>query len=149
MFCDGCLTPHHIGYAVTNIEDSKKTFGFLGFCVINEQYNDFERNVNIQFMKNKGLMIELIAVADTRRHSEIDFLMKKGNGKSGVTPYHTCFEVERFEETIAKQREKRFVLLSHPAPAPALGGKRVAFLYHKNTGLIELLERERLDTRPK
>ena len=148
MFCDGSLTPHHIGYAVLDIEDSKRTFELLGFSAINEQHSDSLRNVNIQFMKNNAYMIELIAIADICRHSDMNFLIKNGR-KFEVTPYHVCFEVDDLEEAMAELREKRFVLSAHPAPAPAMRGRLVAFMYHRNTGLIELLEREcHVDKRP-
>ena len=37
-------------------------------------------------------------------------------------------------------RTKRFLLVSGPVPACALGDRRIAFLYNKNNGLIELVE---------
>ena len=141
MFCDRGLTPHHTGYAVLDIADSKKTFELLGFSAAGEQYNDSLRNVNILFMKSGAYLIELITKADGGRRSDVDFLMKSGL-MPGVAPYHICFEVDGLEEIMAELRKKRFVLSSPPAPAPALSGRRAAFMYHRNTGLIELLERE-------
>ena len=58
----------------------------------------------------------------------------------GVTPYHICYEVEDIEATIAELRGQRFLLVNGPVPACAMENKRIAFLYQKNTGLIELVE---------
>ena len=60
--------------------------------------------------------------------------------KGGVSPYHICYTVPSLEETVAQMRERRWVVTAPPEPAPALEGRRVAFLYHTHAGLIELLE---------
>ena len=59
---------------------------------------------------------------------------------AGVTPYHFCYEVRNIDEAIAALRTKRFLLVSGPVPACAMDNKRVAFMFQKNTGLIELVE---------
>jgi methylmalonyl-CoA/ethylmalonyl-CoA epimerase len=135
---------HHIGYAVRNIDDSRKSFELLGFYPVGSEHRDYLRNVDILFMKNMADTVELIAIADRNTRSDIDFLTKSGRNQF-VGPYHVCFEVRDLESAVRELREKRFVISSEVAPAPAICGRRVVFLYHKNTGLIELLEGEVTD----
>jgi len=59
----------------------------------------------------------------------------------GVSPYHICYTVADIELTVKElRRQQKFVLVAKPVPACALENKRVAFLYKKEVGLIELLE---------
>ena len=60
--------------------------------------------------------------------------------KSGVTPYHFCYEVDDIDEAVSNLRKERFIVVSKPVPAVALCGSRVSFLYNKQVGLIELVE---------
>ena len=60
--------------------------------------------------------------------------------KSGVTPYHTCYEVDGIEEAIAELRREHYVQVSKPSRATAISGCRVSFMYHKDVGLIEIAE---------
>ena len=59
---------------------------------------------------------------------------------AGVTPYHMCYEVQDIAQAIGELRDQRFLLVSGPVPACAMEDRRVAFLFQKNTGLIELVE---------
>ena len=59
---------------------------------------------------------------------------------AGVTPYHMCYEVQDIEAAIASLREQRFLLVNGPVPAWAMDDRRIAFLFQKNTGLVELVE---------
>jgi hypothetical protein len=79
---------HHVGYAVSDIEDSEKAFEILGFKTEGVKCNDPERNVDILFMKNHAAMIELIAVADEGKRSDIDAVRKWMQGGT-TSPYHT------------------------------------------------------------
>jgi methylmalonyl-CoA/ethylmalonyl-CoA epimerase len=44
------------------------------------------------------------------------------------------------EEAIKELRKMKYLLLSSPVPAPAISNYKVAFLYNKKVGLIELVE---------
>jgi methylmalonyl-CoA/ethylmalonyl-CoA epimerase len=58
----------------------------------------------------------------------------------GVSPYHICYKVQDMEAAITMLRGQRFLLVSGPVAACAMQDRRVAFLFQKNTGLIELVE---------
>ncbi len=61
--------------------------------------------------------------------------------KAGVSAYHFCYEVENLNDSIAELRKKKFMLLVKPVEAVAFDGRKICFLYHKDAGLIELLEK--------
>lgn len=58
----------------------------------------------------------------------------------GSRPYHICYECENLEEKIRELQSENFLLIREPQPAPAIGNRRVAFMYGENVGQIELLE---------
>ena len=78
--------------------------------------------------------IELLAPVDEKSP------VNRTLATSGVTPYHICYETTDIESTVKELRKKQFVCVSKPVPACAIQNKRVAFLYHKDVGLIELVE---------
>jgi methylmalonyl-CoA/ethylmalonyl-CoA epimerase len=48
--------------------------------------------------------------------------------------------VESIEDAVAELRKMRYIVVRKPEPAIAFGNKRVCFLYHKQVGLIEIVE---------
>lgn len=129
---------HHIGYAVRSISDSIPFFESLGFRSEGDIYVDTDRSIYIHFMINGNYKIELVESLDKLKSDVKNYVLKNGN-----IPYHICYVVESIDEEIKDLNNKRFKLLKKPECAIALGGKKVAFLYHKNIGLIELLEKGR------
>jgi len=125
---------HHIGYAVRSLQAAKQKFQLLGFSPFGEEVMDVARNVRIQFMENAGVLIELIT--PLKEDSPVSQILSK----AGNSPYHVCYEVENIPRTAEELRAQHFLLLSPPSAAVACGGSRVAFLFHKDIGLIELLE---------
>ena len=123
----------HIGYAVKNIENAKNEMESLGFT-FGMVVKDSDRNIFICFGKNAGYRVEL--VAPISKGSSIDVLLTK----IGPTPYHLCFSSRNIEKDIVCLEKKRFKVIMPLAPAIALGGKRVAFLYSLQAGLIEIVE---------
>jgi methylmalonyl-CoA/ethylmalonyl-CoA epimerase len=64
--------------------------------------------------------------------------------KSGVVPYHICYSVKNIKLAISSLKTKQFILLSTPVEAVAINNKNICFLYNKNVGLIELVEKDNL-----
>ncbi len=125
---------HHIGYAIKDIEKSIPAFELLGFEKINEVIYDKERNVKIQLLKNESRLVELIAPLS--EESPVSLIIEK----NGNTPYHLCYNTDAIFETIQNLRKNEYVLIEPPEPALAFNGKLAAFLFHKEVGIIELLE---------
>jgi methylmalonyl-CoA/ethylmalonyl-CoA epimerase len=135
---------HHVGYAVRDINKSRKAFEMLGCVARGEVCDDERRNVKILFMACDGgqsspPMIELIEKLDSRLPSPVDSLLKNRR----AAPYHLCYEVAGPDETAARLTSGGgYRLLREAAPAPAVGERRVVFLYSIHAGIVELLEAE-------
>ena len=60
-----------------------------------------------------------------------------------MSPYHICYELDNINDGILKLKLKKFVPLSKPVPARALNDRLICFLYNRDVGLIELLQKEK------
>ncbi|MBQ3079371.1 MAG: VOC family protein [Clostridia bacterium] len=125
---------HHIGYLVKKIARAAEKFEKLGFCAVSDCVHDEARGIEILFMKNGETVIELVCPADP--DSQVTGLVKR----LGNTPYHICYETEDIEKDVEHLAQNGYVLVNPPQPAPAIDGKRVAFLMNGAIGLIELVE---------
>ena len=124
----------HIGYAVKDIEGSKKYFETLGFK-FEENINDGDRNSTLCFGVNGGYRIELIA-PNSDEQSPVDTYLKK----VGPIMYHICYKVDDIEESIEALKKSGFILTKSPAKAVAFNNNKVAFMYNTKIGSIELVE---------
>lgn len=125
---------HHIGYAVKNIEEAVKTFQQLGYTLGGGITKDDFRCVKICFMKNGNECVEL--VAPNGEKTPVDGVLKL----NGATPYHICYEVNNLDNSIAELKKQKFMVVQKPEIAPAIDCCKVAFLYQKDIGMIELVE---------
>lgn len=129
---------HHIGYAVKNIEKSKNGFQQLGYQDEGDMIIDYTRNVKILFMVNGEQRVELIEPYNMKNKSPVDkYLLKQ---KDMAIPYHLCYEVADIDVKIEELRKDKFILAESPKEAPAINDAKVAFLYKRTVGLIELVE---------
>ena len=129
------MTIHHIGYLVKKLDRARRTFEALGYGVEQETIRDESRKVDIVFLSKDGYRIEL--VSPYAPDSVVAGLL----ARTGNSPYHVCYEVVDLDAEIERLRDARYVVSSEPAPAPACGGARVAFLVHPYLGMVELLEK--------
>ncbi|UTC68219.1 MULTISPECIES: VOC family protein [unclassified Treponema] len=134
---------HHIGIAVFNIEETAPFYIMQGYSKSQTVYDPIQ-HVNICFLTDGyseiigggGMpMIELIEPIDEK--SPVYKILQK----SGVAPYHICYEVENISDTITELKREKFIPLSKPVEAIAINNKKVCFLFNKNIGLIELVEK--------
>lgn len=107
----------------------------LGYRVQNDIVLDEIRNINIAFLSKDDVVVELVAANGT--NSVISSLHKK----IGNAPYHICYECEKLCETISELENKGYMVVKTPEIAPAILGKKVAFLYNPLIGMIELVEK--------
>lgn len=125
---------HHIGVAVNEIDRTSSLYVDMGYSKSDTTFDPIQ-NVNICFLKKAGEpTVELLSPVDDS--SPVTQTLKK----SGVTPYHVCYSVDNITDAIAMLRSKKFIPVSRPVDAVALGGSRVCFLYNRDMGLIELVE---------
>jgi methylmalonyl-CoA/ethylmalonyl-CoA epimerase len=115
----------HVGLAVRSIADIA---GHDAPIV-----DDSTQRVSVSFVDLSGLRVELIQPLGER--SPIDASLKKGQPL-----VHLCFRVPSLESALEHARRSGLHQLARPVPAPAFDGRRIAWLFSKSVGLIELLE---------
>jgi len=129
----------HLGCLVEKMEPALKAYAALGFVQKTELVKDNYRAIDIIFMEKDGLKIELICPWE----EESKFTELKS--KKGVGPYHLCYVSDCIENEIKQMcavgERGGYVQITKMLEAPALGNKRVVFLYHKQLGIIEILEK--------
>ena len=77
--------------------------------------------------------IELIEPAG--EDSPVWRALKKGGGLD-----HLCYETPEIEKTVEQSLAQGAALVRDLAPAVAFGGRRIAFVYFLELGLIEFVE---------
>lgn len=126
---------HHIGIAVPNIERTVNQYVFGGGYFRAPTLFDPVQKVNICFLEKQGMpRIELLEPVE--EISPVTKILRN----NGVTPYHICYETDDLEQTIADLKARRFLVVVKPVEAVAIENRKVCFLYHKDVGLIELVE---------
>ena len=101
-----------------------------------EKTYDPLQDVNIVFLSKDDMpMIELLEPGSG--NSPVSKILEK----SGVSPYHMCYRVDNLEEAMKELKKKRFLPLARPVQAVALENKKICFLFNKEVGLIELVEK--------
>lgn len=125
---------HHIGVAVKDIDKTAAMYVGGGYQK-SEPIFDPVQNVNICWLTKDGMpTVELLAPVDET--SPVCKILEK----NGVTPYHTCYMVDDIEQAIVDLRQQKYVLVSKPVEAVAIHNSKVAFLHHRQVGLIEIVE---------
>lgn len=130
---------HHVGYAVKNMDKAITEFLNLGYSLKGDTVEDTYRNVLIQFIENKGYLIELICKNNSEEYSPVDDILKKNKG---AIPYHLCYETDNISLKINELCDKKYILIESEKEAVAIEYRKVAFLYNKDIGIIELVQKE-------
>lgn len=126
---------HHVGYVVKDVAEAIASFVLLGYRKCSEITRDEVRRVDICFMQHDGFCVELVSPWD---ESSVCWNVLK-NG--GVKPYHICYETDDYGTQSMELQSNGWVLVAPPMPAPAIENKQVAFFYHKDGGLIEIIDK--------
>lgn len=125
---------HHIGYAVFSLDATAAIYEKAGYRR-SETIYDPVQNVNICWLTKEAFpTVELLAPVDET--SPVNGTLKK----SGVSPYHCCYVVDRIEDAVTELKKQKYILVKQAAQAVAFNGSRVCFLFNKDIGLIELVE---------
>ena len=127
---------HHIGIVTNNTRNSFQIFKELGYNSTGVIYDELQ-NVSIELLNNQSnLLIELVQPLNEK--SPVYNFYKK----NGVCSNHICYEVEDINYAISDLKNKKFICLFTPVPAIAFQNRLITYVFHKNTGLIELLEKK-------
>ncbi|MDR0682308.1 MAG: VOC family protein [Dysgonamonadaceae bacterium] len=127
---------HHIGYATNSIADTSSIYIAAGYAASNI-IKDHIQQAKICFLsKDANPCIELIE--PLHEVSSINKILKK----IGVAPYHICYEVKditmAFNELI---ETKGYIPLFRPVEAVAFNNRLICYLYKKEIGYIELINK--------
>ncbi|SKB87318.1 methylmalonyl-CoA/ethylmalonyl-CoA epimerase [Lachnospiraceae bacterium] len=129
------LKIHHIGYMIKKIERSLPQFTALGYEVEIPEFSDESRKCDFCFLVKDGYRVELISPWGD--DSPLFPMLKHHKNMM----YHICYETDSMEQEIERLTEMHYALVEPPAKAPAISDTAaVAFLMHKDLGMIELVK---------
>jgi len=127
---------HHFGLAVKDIERAAQTLKLFGYSVA-EPVLDTTQGVSVLMATQpNGYPMEL--VCDIDEGGPTESIVKK----MGPCFYHVCFEVDDLDSKISQLSESGFLIRHKPASAAAFDDRRIAWMYSRDVGLVELLEAE-------
>lgn len=137
----GEMSTHHLGMAVADIKKSIIGFRGLGWVWDGKIIDDSFRGVKLSFLKryDSDEVIELVSPVNEK--SPVSNTLN--TMKNVATPYHICYEVSNIEKIVEILKGRKYILIDKPTPAVAFNGRRVAFMFSRDAGLIELLEEEK------
>lgn len=130
------MQPHHVGYLVKDIPKAVHEFEQIGYQVETETIYDAFRDIDICFVTNGALKVELVK---PKSEQSVVYNLAK---KLGVTPYHICYIVDDVKRVGNELRDKGYVPMGIPQHAPALNDVMAAFFYNKQLGIVEIIGRE-------
>jgi len=127
---------HHFGFLTRNIEKSINEFNLLGFVEL-KRIIDTERKVAISLIKSESNEIfELIEPISG--NSIVSNIIEKYNNSI----YHVCYLTKDINSTIELLKQNGYILINPPKNAILFDNKKVAFMYSKYAGMIELIEED-------
>jgi len=128
------LKYNHIGMATRDIGETISIMKEAGTCeVLSDIIFDPRQKTKLQLVDWNGIVIELIS--GVGENNPVNNFLKKG------TPlYHLCFSCKDIDESVARLKEKGWIVFSDSKPAKLFDESSVTFLYNTAIGIIELLQ---------
>jgi len=126
---------HHIGIATDSIKNTAQHYIAADYIASDTIYDPIQK-VYIAFLQKNGMPLIELVEPNMEHNSPVSKIIEK----SGVSPYHICYEVENIENAIEELKKKKYLLLARPAAAVAINNRKICFLFNKEVGLIELLD---------
>ena len=124
----------HIGYITDNIVKTAESFLLLGYKA-DAVINDDTQCTRICFLTKPGATkIELVEPYEDNK-TMLKML------KRGVTPYHTCYEVDDVNAAYEEMLDNDFTPLFKPVAAPAFNNRLICYFWKSDIGFIELVNR--------
>ena len=139
---------HHVGFVVASIEESAPSFaagvGGSWDGVITEDPN---QKVRVTFIQHADPAQPLFELVDPGRFEDAPVRRFLEEGGGGLN--HVCYEVPDIELALERAKKARGTLVRKPVPAPAFGGRRIAWIFTREKLLVEYLEAAlQLETAP-
>ena len=127
-------TLEHIGYITDNIVKTAEAFLLLGYKA-DVVVNDDTQRTRICFLtKPSATKIELVEPYEDNK--TMQKMLKRG-----VTPYHTCYEVDDVNAAYEEMLDHDFTPLFKPVAAPAFNNRLICYFWKSDIGFIELVNR--------
>ncbi|HXY34289.1 MAG TPA: VOC family protein [Planctomycetaceae bacterium] len=126
------LVFHHVGIACERIENEIPHYELIGYRAEGQIFEDSRQVIRGLFMKAGAMQIELIE--PLRPESPVCTFIARG-----VQMYHQAFLSHNLRAAVRTLVDRGAVIVSHPKPAVAFGGRQVCFLLLPNRMLIELI----------
>lgn len=127
----------HVGVAVPVIEDALEQYLPLGYQIVKEPTIDADREIRVCFIRLGNMTVELVSPMEEGKKSPVDSFL---DSKRGYVVYHICYLVSDIEKQIEIMKNIGYMMLHVPAPSQPMGGRRVAYLYNRRMGLVEIVE---------
>jgi len=125
----------HVGYLTGDIPSTAKAFEKLGYQM-GEIIDDNTQRTRICFLtKPNEVRVELV------EPYEDNTTMQKMLNKRGVTPYHTCYEVDDVDSEYEQLIQEDWTALFKPVAAPAFGNRKICYFWNSEIGFIELVNK--------
>lgn len=126
------FTMDHIGYLTDSIEATAEAFALLGYSREDVVDDDTQKTRICFLRKEHEPTIELVEPYEDNK--TMQKMLKKG-----VTPYHTCYQVEDMASAHALLIDKGFTPLFTPVEAPAFNNRLICYFWRSDIGLVELV----------
>ncbi|MCI8364035.1 MAG: hypothetical protein HFG34_03675 [Eubacterium sp.] len=127
----------HVGVAVPEMQEALSYYQSVGFKIKQYPMVDEDRDINVCFIQNDTLVLELVSPVYEGKKSPIDTYL---HSKQGYTIYHICYLVSNIQAQIEFMTDNGYIELHKTAPSIPMGGRKVAYLYNKVMGLVEIAE---------
>jgi methylmalonyl-CoA/ethylmalonyl-CoA epimerase len=119
---------------------AEAAFGALGYCRVAAIVEDERQDAEILFLARNGAasgepLVELIVPRSDR--SPVAAFARD----SRLRIHHLCFAVDDIEAALAPMKASGMSQVAPIVAAPAIGGRRIVFLFSREMGLFELVER--------
>lgn len=124
----------HIGYITDNLVKTAEACLLLGYKA-DVVVNDDTQRTRICFLTKSGATkIELVEPYEDNK--TMQKMLKRG-----VTPYHTCYEVDDVNAAYEEMLDNDFTPLFKPVAAPAFNNRLICYFWKSDIGFIELVNR--------
>lgn len=129
---------HHVGMVVPDIARSgQRCATALGVEPSGPVFLDPIQQVYVQFWSLPGSDSNIEFIQPASESSPSAQLLKRGGGLT-----HLCFEVQDLERAVEDACSRGALVVQHPLPAEAFGGRRIAFVIYQDLGVLEFVESE-------
>jgi catechol 2,3-dioxygenase-like lactoylglutathione lyase family enzyme len=124
---------HHIGIAVSDIDEVSKDFIFSEYKPISGKVYDGAQKATLQMFDWNGKNVELVD------GQVVKSVLNGGRFKI----YHVCLEVDSLIDMIDRARCKGYIQITGINPAPLFDNRLVVFMTNNEGFMIEFLEAEK------